>query len=81
MSFTTGKPNIADELFKALDKAVVEATKKIFDEAIEKATKDAEAERDKIIARAAMSVSSWYSYENLGTTLRIEVKKPEPPHD
>lgn len=69
--------DISQQIHEAIDAAVKEATGKIFDAAIEQAKKDAEAERDKIIAKAAMSISRWYNFQDLGQTLRIEVRKPE----
>lgn len=68
------------ELFsfqKALEKSVSDAIEKIFDRHIEEATKEAQEKRQEIIANAAMRMSSWYNFENLGKTLRIEVRNPE----
>lgn len=67
---------ILDAFADALSKSIEQSVNDIFDKHLESAAKEAEEKRSEIIAASSLKLSSWISYENLGTTLKITVEKP-----
>lgn len=61
----------------AIDKVIEESVKAAFDRHIEAFNKEAEGIKSDVIVKAIVKMSSWYNFENLGQTLRIEVRNPE----
>ena len=79
---STGNTNdsFIDSFASYVDSAMKLAVQKAFDDAIEQAVKDAEKVRDETVAAMALKLSSRVNMQDLGTTLRIEITKPEPDH-
>lgn len=75
--------NVSDSIILQLQKAIEEGvrleTQKIYDRHMEEFKSEIEAVRSDVIARVTMNLSTWYNFENLGHTLRIEVRKPPEP--
>ena len=76
---TTSTSDIQRDIFEAITAAIKSRATEVFDKAIKQAVIDAEAVRDKTIAGAVMRISSWYTFQDMGRTLRIEVIKPVDP--
>lgn len=67
---------VMDQLQKAIDKMVEDRVAETFDKHMEAFKKEAQEIRKEVIATAVMKFSNWYSFQDLGSTLRIEVKQP-----
>ena len=67
-----------DDLAGYIDYAVKEAIGSTYDKALEQAHKDALAKRDEVIAVTALQLSSYYSMQDMGNSLRIEIVKTAP---
>jgi len=65
-----------------INEAVKAEIGRVYDKAMQKAADDAAAKRDEVIAATSLRISNYYSVQDMGATLRIEVTKPkETPHD
>jgi len=63
-----------------IDMAVKQSIGEAYDKALEEAHAAAVERRDEVIAAQALKLSSYYSMQDMGTSLRIEVTKPTPEH-
>jgi hypothetical protein len=64
-----------DDFAGYINQAVKESVGKAYDKALEQAHKDALEKRDEVIAATALKLSSYYSMQDMGTSLRIEIVK------
>jgi hypothetical protein len=68
--------SIENTFTEALNDAVKRSINTVFDKAIENAVEEVNDKRDETIASMSLKLASWFSIENMGTTLRIVVEKP-----
>jgi hypothetical protein len=69
--------DITNSFVEAIDAAVKQDIEKSFDRHMEAFKQEADSIRAEVIAGAIMKMSKWYSFQNLGETLRIEVRNPK----
>lgn len=67
-------PTFLKEIIKREIEAEYDETKKKY---VEKFEKEWELQRDKVIAGIILNVSKYMTYQDMGTTLRIEILKRE----
>jgi hypothetical protein len=78
MATTSAKTDsILTQFAGAIDKAIEESVRAAYDRHMEAFKREAEEIKADVIANAVMRMSSWYNFQDLGHTLRIEVKNPE----
>jgi hypothetical protein len=74
---TSTKDDVMTQFAGAIDKAIEESVLAAFDRHMEAFNKEAEEIKADTVAKAVIRMSSWYNFENLGQTLRIEVRNPD----
>ena len=67
--------SVFDSFAKYIDGAVKEAIGKAYNEALEEAHKQAMEKKDEVIAATALKMSSFYTMQDMGNTLKIEIVK------
>lgn len=77
MAFNDKKTNIQDVILQHIKDAIEDSIVDIFDEAVEKATNDALAKRDELVAQTALKMSNWVQMQENRTNLVITIEKPK----
>lgn len=77
MAFNDKKTNIQDVILQHIKDAIEDSIVDIFDEAVEKATNDALAKRDELVAQTALKMSNWVQMQENKTNLVITIEKPK----